>query len=69
LVAISNTGLPTGKGIAAREAVARGGWLAVLLTAAGMLLGLLITLALPRRITGPAPAEAPPRATRNAATS
>ncbi|HEY4005280.1 MAG TPA: ABC transporter substrate-binding protein [Pseudonocardia sp.] len=51
------------------EAVARGGWLAVLLTAAGMLLGLLITLALPRRITGPAPAEAPPRATRNAATS
>jgi hypothetical protein len=65
LVAISNAGLPTGKGIAAREAIARGGWLAVLLTATGMLLGLLITLALRAESL----ALPPPRRTRNAATS
>ncbi|MBB5959482.1 EmrB/QacA subfamily drug resistance transporter [Saccharothrix tamanrassetensis] len=48
LIAVANAGVPEGDG--ARAATADGGFVAVLLTAAGMVVGLLATFALPRRV-------------------
>ncbi|MEU4804849.1 MFS transporter [Actinosynnema sp. NPDC023587] len=47
LIAVANTGVPEGAG--AREAIAGGGAIAVLLTAVGMVVGLGAVFALPRR--------------------
>jgi EmrB/QacA subfamily drug resistance transporter len=49
LIAIANAGVDSKQGETLRAALADGGFVAVLIAAAGMVLGLLITLALPRR--------------------
>ncbi|MGW3966564.1 MFS transporter [Amycolatopsis sp. NPDC005003] len=58
LIAIANSGTAGLGGEPLRAALADGGFLAVLLTAAGMLAGLLITFALPSRRSAAVPASA-----------
>ncbi|MET7815860.1 MFS transporter [Streptomyces sp. NPDC005395] len=53
LTAIADAGTDGKAGDALRHATADGEFLVVLLTAAGMLVGLLITLGLPRKVTAP----------------
>jgi MFS family permease len=57
LIAIANAGLGDVEGDALRSATADGGFVVVLVTAAGMLAGLLITFALPRATRPAAPAD------------
>ncbi|MGM1064494.1 MFS transporter [Saccharothrix sp. Mg75] len=59
LIAIANAGVGDREGDLLRSATADGGYVAVLVTAAGMLVGLLLTLALPRAVRTPAPADVP----------
>ncbi|WP_199537307.1 MFS transporter [Spongiactinospora gelatinilytica] len=63
LIAVANAAVTGQTGAALRAAVADGGSLAVLLTAAGMLIGALVSLTLPRKVAAaaaanPAPASA-----------
>jgi predicted MFS family arabinose efflux permease len=60
LIAIANAGLGDVEGDALRSATADGGFIVVLVTAAGMLAGLLITFALPRATRPAAPADVEP---------
>ncbi|CCH29764.1 MFS transporter [Actinosynnema sp. NPDC047251] len=57
LIAVANAGVPDGD--AARAATAAGGALAVLLTAAGMVVGLVAVFALPRKVGATPPVPAP----------
>ncbi|MEU6991196.1 MFS transporter [Streptomyces sp. NPDC046465] len=68
LTAVADADTGGKAGDALREATADGEFLVVLLTAAGMVAGLLIALSLPRRAGTPAPDTAPARSTAEDAT-
>ena len=67
LIAIANAGLAGTSGDVFRTTLAHGGFVAVLLTAAGMAVGLLVTLALPRVVRAVTTPSAAPEAPESSA--